>query len=182
MIHIIVAISKNNIIGKDGGLPWNIKGELSYFKKETMGNVVIMGRRTYESIGHPLAGRMNVVISNTVEYSDNNLITKRSLKEAIKCYCDKEIYLAGGYRIYEEGLKIADVIHLTYVKREVKGDVCFPSFAISDYKCQRILETEEYDRYLLVRKDSNEKKNINRDNHHAGNDGGLFFKKELYNI
>lgn len=181
MINIIVAISKNNVIGKDGGLPWHIEGELSYFKKMTLGNVVIMGRRTYESIGHPLDNRLNVVITNTVDYHGENLISKRSLEEALACYSDREIYIAGGYRLYQEGLLYADRIHLTYVKREVDGDVSFPIFDINDYECQKIEENKEYDRYLLIRKGSNEK-NTSCIGHHVNDDGRLFIKKELFNI
>lgn len=83
MIGLIVARSKNNVIGKNGQIPWRIKGEQKQFKELTTGNTVVMGRKSYEEIGHPLPNRMNIVVSNTANYSGENLLTVHSLQEAL---------------------------------------------------------------------------------------------------
>ena len=82
MISLIVARSKNNCIGKDGNIPWKIKGEQKQFKELTTNNIVIMGRNSYEEIGHPLPNRLNIVVSRTKEFKGDNLITVKSLQEA----------------------------------------------------------------------------------------------------
>ena len=82
MIGLIVARSKNNVIGKNGNIPWKIKGEQKQFRELTTGNVVIMGRKSYEEIGHPLPNRMNIVVSTTTEYQGDNLVSVKSLEDA----------------------------------------------------------------------------------------------------
>ena len=79
MIGLIVARSKNNVIGKNGNIPWKIKGEQKQFRELTTGNVVIMGRKSYEEIGHPLPNRMNIVVSTTTEYQGDNLVTRNNI-------------------------------------------------------------------------------------------------------
>ena len=83
MIGLIVARSKNNVIGKNGNIPWKIKGEQKQFRELTTGNVVIMGRKSYEEIGHPLPNRMNIVVSTTTEYQGDNLVSVKSLEDAL---------------------------------------------------------------------------------------------------
>ena len=95
MISLIVARSKNNVIGKGGNIPWTIKGEQKYFRELTTGNVVIMGRKSYEEIGRPFPNRQNIIVSNNNNYQAENLITVKSLQEAIeKAGNDKEIFVA----------------------------------------------------------------------------------------
>ena len=95
MIGLIVARSTNNVIGKKGCIPWNIDGELSQFKELTMGNAVVMGRRTYEEIGHPLPGRKVIVVSGSAKYEGNNICTVRSVEEAIEAAAGANVYFAG---------------------------------------------------------------------------------------
>lgn len=95
MIGLIVARSKNNIIGKNGVIPWKIKGEQKQFRELTTGNVVIMGRRSYDEIGHPLPNRETIVVSRTKEYLGENLHTAKSVKEAIGMLGDKDGFIAG---------------------------------------------------------------------------------------
>ena len=96
MIGLIVARSKNNVIGKKGEIPWKIKGEQKQFRELTTGNVVIMGRKSYEEIGHSLPNRKNIVVSRSKKYTGDNLVTVSSLQEAIEVAGDENIYISGG--------------------------------------------------------------------------------------
>ncbi|MBQ8199999.1 MAG: dihydrofolate reductase, partial [Lachnospiraceae bacterium] len=104
MIGLIVARSKNNVIGKNGKIPWKIKGEQKQFRELTTGNVVIMGRKSYEEIGRPLPNRRNIIVSGTKKFEGDNLETVSSLKEAIAAAGDAVIYVAGGYVLFKEAL------------------------------------------------------------------------------
>ena len=130
MIGLIVARSKNNAIGKNGQIPWRIKGEQKQFKELTTGNVVIMGRKSYEEIGRPLPNRMNIVVSNTVNYTGENLATVKSLQEALELAGrEKNVYISGGYRLFLEALPLVDKMYITEVDVIVDGgDVFFPEF------------------------------------------------------
>lgn len=136
MIGIIVAYDKNRVIGNKGKIPWNIKGEQRRFRELTTGNIVIMGRRTYEEIGKPLPRRINVVISNTQKYEGENLYTVGSLEEAIARFADsqKTMYVAGGARLYEQALPLADQLFVTELDYKVaEGDTYFPVFETQKY-------------------------------------------------
>ncbi len=128
MIALIVAYSKNRVIGNQGQIPWNIKGEQKRFKELTTGNIVIMGRRSYEEIGKPLPGRTTIVISKTHHYEDENCFTCNSLDEALRLSGSKEVYIAGGARLYKDALDIVDKMYITLIDKEEKGDTFFPSF------------------------------------------------------
>lgn len=137
MIGIIVARSTNNVIGKDGKIPWSIKGEQKQFKELTTGQTVIMGRRSYEEIGHPLPNRDNIIVSTTMTYEGPNICTARNLEEAIAMANTEEIYIAGGYSLFEEGLKFADKLFITEVDIVVPfGDTFFPEFDESKYNTE----------------------------------------------
>ncbi|MCI6276428.1 MAG: dihydrofolate reductase [Clostridium sp.] len=133
MIALIVAHSKNNVIGNKGRIPWNIKGELRRYKELTTGNVVIMGRRSYEEIGKPLPNRMNIVLSTTKTYEGKNLITVRSLKEALDIAGDRDVYISGGEKIFEEAIHIVDKMYITLVDKVIEGDTYFPDFNEEDF-------------------------------------------------
>ena len=134
MIGLIVARSKNNVIGKEGQIPWRINGEQKQFKKLTTGNFVVMGRKSYEEIGHPLPNRMNVVVSNTVAYSGENLVTVKSLQEAISLAGDADIYISGGYGLFKEAIPLVDKMFITEIDLVVEdGDVFFPEFNEEDF-------------------------------------------------
>lgn len=135
MIGLIVARSFNNVIGKKGHIPWKIEGEQNQFKELTVGNVVVMGRKTYEEIGHPLSGRKTIVISKTCKYEADGLTTVRSLKEALKLAEGQKLFIAGGYELYKEALPLVDVMYITEVQIVVEdGDVFFPAFNADDFE------------------------------------------------
>ena len=128
MIALIVAYAKNRVIGNNGRIPWNIKGEQKRFKELTTGNVVIMGRRSYEEIGKPLPNRTTIVVSNTKIYNSENCINARSLTEAIELAGNKDVYIAGGAKLYEEAMDIVDKMYITEIDAEIEGDTYFPYF------------------------------------------------------
>jgi len=134
MIALIVALAKNHVIGNNGYIPWKIKGEQKRFKDLTMGNVVIMGRRSFEEIGRPLPNRTTIVVSSTKEYTGENCFTVRSLQEAIELAGNKDVFISGGARLYEEALPIVEKMYITEIDKNVDGDTYFPQFAEEDFK------------------------------------------------
>ena len=128
MIALIVAFAKNQVIGNKGCSPWEIKGEQKRFRELTTGNVVIMGRRSYEEIGKPLPNRTTIVISNTKKFEGENCFTARTLEEAIELAGDKDIYIAGGVRLYEEVLPFVEKMYITEINLDIEGDTFFPYF------------------------------------------------------
>lgn len=128
MIALIVAFAKNQVIGNKGCIPWKIKGEQRRFKELTTGNVVIMGRRSYEEIGKPLPNRTTIVVSGTKNFDAENCMTAKSLAEAIKLAGDRDIYISGGARLYEEALPLVGKMYITEIDCEIEGDTYFPVF------------------------------------------------------
>lgn len=133
MVSIIVAKSKNNVIGNNNKLPWNISEDMKRFKELTTGNVVIMGRKTYESLPEqfrPLPNRLNIVITRNPDYKPNGVMVYDDLQKAIlKAGTNKEIFIIGGGEIYKEGLKFADRLYITEVDGEFEGDTYFPEIS-----------------------------------------------------
>ena len=151
MISIIVAVAKGGAIGKEGKIPWKIPGEQRQFKDLTTGHVVIMGRTSYEEIGHPLPERTNIVVSKTKVFSGENLYTVKSLQEAIKRAGQEEIFIAGGAELFQEALPLADKIYMTYVDMEVSdADRFFPDFLEEEYKREEIEKVGGETSYLRV--------------------------------
>ena len=152
MLAIIVARSKNNVIGKDGKIPWKIQGEQKQFKELTTGNTVIMGRRTFEEIGRPLPNRLNIVISHTAKYTGDNIITVKNLDQALYL-ATENAYIAGGYGVFKEALPLVDKMYITEVNMNVEnGTVFFPEFNEEDFNKIITEENEEYKRVLYTRK------------------------------
>lgn len=143
MIALIVAYTRNRVIGDKGRIPWRIKGEQRRFRELTTGNVVIMGRRSYEEIGHPLPNRFTVVVSNTASFEAENCTTARSLKEAValaeRLQPGKNIYISGGAGLYKEAVDIVEKLYITEIDAEIEGDTFFPIFDENDF----IKEIEE---------------------------------------
>lgn len=128
MIALIVAYSRNHVIGNLGHIPWRIKGEQKRFKELTTGNIVIMGRHSYEEIGKPLPNRTTIVISKTQKYECENCFTCESLAEALELSGEKDVYISGGAGLYNEAIKIVDKMYITLVDIEIEGDTYFPKF------------------------------------------------------
>ncbi len=127
MINIIVAAAKNNVIGKNGYLPWNLKLDMARFKQLTMDNVVIFGANTFNEINKPLAGRINIVLSSKKQFIDG-VVVCRSINEALNyaSKTDKEIFICGGESIYRQTMEKADRIYLTRINEDFDGDRFFP--------------------------------------------------------
>lgn len=129
MISFIVAVAENGVIGKGGGLPWYLPSEMALFKEKTIGHPIIMGRRTYESIGRALPGRTNIVISRSLSYKAPGCVVtdsiEKALQEAKNAKGAQEIFVIGGAAIYELAMPYADRIYLTRVKARIKGDKYF---------------------------------------------------------
>ena len=140
-LKLIAARSLNNVIGNDSEIPWKVKGEQKLFKKITMDSVLIMGRKTYESIGRPLPGRITIVISRNTDLMIPGCEVVGSLKLAIESATrsGKPIFVAGGGEIYAQALPLATEVHLTTVQCEADGNIFFPDFLENEFK---LLEQE----------------------------------------
>ncbi len=127
MLSIIAAIGQNNTLGKDNQLIWHLPADLKRFKKVTLGHHIIMGRKTFESLGKPLPNRTTIIISRDKNYHTDGCITVNSLAEAIKAaQKDENPYILGGAEIYKQSMDIADVLDLTFVHQAFEADVYFP--------------------------------------------------------
>jgi dihydrofolate reductase len=124
---LIAAMSSNKIIGQNNTIPWHIPEEMYHFKKSTMGHAVIMGRKTFESIGKALPGRLNIVLSKNKGLHIPGCKVTDSLTKAIQCCQDqKKSFIIGGQSIYQESLELVDTILLSILDREYEGDTFFP--------------------------------------------------------
>lgn len=130
-IGIIAAVSKNRVIGKDNRLPWHISADLKRFRDLTTGHVVIMGRKTFESIGRALPNRINIVVTRDEEFSALGCIICHSLEGALKVgqENDDKIFIIGGEQIFSESIDIVSRLYLTLVEGEFEGDVYFPDYS-----------------------------------------------------
>lgn len=120
-------MDRDGVIGRDGGLPWHLPADLQHFRRVTMGKPIVMGRKTHESIGRPLPGRENIVVSRTPGYQAPGCRVVSSLAEArASSRSASEIMVIGGAALYREALPLAKCVYLTEVHADVEGDVCFP--------------------------------------------------------
>lgn len=135
-IIIIVAMGENRVIGKDGKIPWRLSADLRRFKELTMDHPVIMGRKTYESLGKPLPGRENIILSRDEKFKPKGCVVLRFLAEALKLASSidgEKIFIMGGGQVYEDALFFADEIYLTLVKASFEGDVFFPELNSAEW-------------------------------------------------
>ena len=138
-ISIIVAQSKNRVIGKNNQLPWHLPADLKHFKSVTMGKPIIMGRKTFESIGRPLPGRLNVVISRQADLHIPGCDVFNSIEQALSSLDhEDEVMIIGGANLYAQMLDKADCVYLTIVETEVEGDAFFPELSKQEW----VLESE----------------------------------------
>ena len=126
MIHLIAAVARNGVIGYNGTMPWHLPADLQHFKALTMGHTIIMGRRTYESIGGPLPGRQNIVISTTLPELAGCSVAA-SLEEGLALADGAEIFILGGAMLYQQALPMADQLDLTLIDAAPQGDTWFPA-------------------------------------------------------
>lgn len=135
LISIIVAMAKDRIIGHKGQLPWQLPGDLQRFKRLTMGQTLVMGRRTFESIGAPLPGRRTIVVSRDLAYSAPGCDVAASLDEALSLAGDgREVFICGGEDIYRQALPLTDRIYLTELDYRVFGDTRFPELSLTEFR------------------------------------------------
>ncbi len=134
---IVAKAESNNVIGINNQLPWHLKDDLQNFKKYTMGHHILMGRKTFESIGKALPGRMSLVISSTPRANEENVLWFTSIFRAIKQAersGETELFIIGGEKIFKYALSLVDRIYLTEVKGDIQGDVYFPQLSLKNWK------------------------------------------------
>ena len=136
-LSMIWAMSKNRTIGRDNDLPWHLPEDLKHFKRTTMGKPVIMGRKTWDSIGKPLPGRSNIVITRNEDFAAEGVSVVHTFEAAIslqECVETDEVVVIGGVAIYALAFPLADRLYLTRVHAQVKGDTFFPEFDENDWQ------------------------------------------------
>ena len=134
-VSIIVAIAENGVIGRAGKLPWHLSADLRRFKRLTMGHALIMGRKTYESIGRPLPGRTSVVVTRQSQYQPTGVQVAPSLRRGLEIVSEHEqAFIIGGSQIYGPALEIADRLYVTRVHAPVEGDVSFPPLDSTEWR------------------------------------------------
>jgi dihydrofolate reductase len=125
-VSLIVAMARNRVIGMNNTLPWHLPADLKHFKSLTMGHHIVMGRKTYESIGKPLPGRTSVVVTRNANYTQPGVLVANSLEGAISaCGNDAEIFVIGGAELYCQAINLADRIYLTEIEADIPGDAHF---------------------------------------------------------
>lgn len=146
ILSLIAALGRSGVIGNRNRLPWRLPGDLAHFKKTTWGKTLIVGRKTYESIGGPLPGRQMIVLTRNREYrpeteasgengpNDRNPLVVQSLDEALSLADSEEIFVAGGAEIYQLALPKADRLYLTRIDGDFPGDVYFPTVNFQEWK------------------------------------------------
>jgi len=133
-LSLIVATAKNRVIGVNNTLPWHLPEDLKRFRALTTGHHIIMGRKTYDSLGRLLPGRTTVIVTRNQAYKVEGAIVVHSLKDAIaSCGDDEEVFLIGGAELYKDGLELANKLYVTEINAEYEGDAFFPEFNLSEW-------------------------------------------------
>ena len=139
LLSLICAMDKNRLIGNNNGLPWHLPADLALFKKNTLGKPIIMGRKTFDSIGYPLPGRQNIVITKNPDWRAKGCDTANSVDQALELVKNAdEAMLIGGSSLYQQTIEIADMLYLTLINHAYYGDTWFPEF--------------DFDRWIVVEK------------------------------
>ncbi|WP_026462706.1 dihydrofolate reductase [Adhaeribacter aquaticus] len=136
MIASIFAMSSNRVIGKDNTLPWHLPADLKFFKNKTTGHPILMGRKTYESIGKPLPNRTSIVITRQENYEVPGAIVVNSLSDAIKAgqVINQDLFIIGGAEILKEAIPLIDTMYLTKIHEEFEGDVFYPEYNPAEWQ------------------------------------------------
>ncbi|PWQ98935.1 type 3 dihydrofolate reductase [Leucothrix arctica] len=135
IVSMIVAMAEDRVIGLNGSMPWHLPADFAYFKKSTMGCPIIMGRKTFDSIGKRLPGRRNIVLTRSSDLVIAGCDVVTSLDEAL-ALVDKEheVFIIGGQQLYEQALPIANRLYLTHIQTKLEGDTCFPDYSNYPWK------------------------------------------------
>jgi dihydrofolate reductase len=153
-ISIIVAITENNIIGRDNGMPWHLPADLKFFREKTTGHYIVMGRKTFESIGggRPLPNRVSIIITKQKDYKAEGCLIAHSLEEAIALAKDQdELFIIGGKQIYDQALAFANKMYITRIHTSIDGDTSFPCYDDSKWEMTSYKErdADEKNAYAL---------------------------------
>jgi dihydrofolate reductase len=134
-VSVIAALARNGVIGIDNRLPWRLPEDLAHFKALTLGHPILMGRKTFESLGRPLPGRTNVVITRNPDYRPDGCLVAASIPAAVAlCGGAEEVFFIGGAELYAQAIPLADRLYLTEVDVEAKGDAWFPDYDRSAFR------------------------------------------------
>ncbi|MEE9309468.1 MAG: type 3 dihydrofolate reductase [Cocleimonas sp.] len=136
-LSMIAAMGKNRVIGKDNDMPWHLPADLQHFKKTTLGSPIIMGRKTYDSIGRPLPGRLNIILSRNTKLEIEGCSVVNSLDKALDLARQTdatEIFITGGAHLYDTFLEEADRLYITLIDEEFEGDTYFPDYTQLNWK------------------------------------------------
>ncbi|QCR22933.1 dihydrofolate reductase [Pontibacter sp. SGAir0037] len=151
MIAIVVAIAENNVIGKDNQLIWHLPADLRHFKQLTLGHPIIMGRKTFESIGKPLPGRTSIIITRQQDYQVEDCVVVHSVEEALAKAkeLDERASIIGGAEIYRQALPFTDTVYLTRLHHTFEGDTFFPELPAEDWQqvAEAFHEPDEKNKY-----------------------------------
>jgi dihydrofolate reductase len=139
-LSVIVAVAENRVVGKNNALPWHLSEDLQYFKRTTLGKPIVMGRKTFESIGRPLPGRTNIVVSRNPDYFAEGIKIVSSLEQALQLAQDialiddtRELMVIGGAAVYAAAIPVADRLYVTEIHAAVEGDAYLPSIKWSNW-------------------------------------------------
>lgn len=133
-ISLIWCMGSNRVIGLNNKMPWHLPAELAYFRRTTKGHTVLMGRKTFESIGKPLPYRKNVILTTNTTYHPDDTEVVHSIDQALETYGDSELFIVGGSEVYTQFLPYADKLHVTIIDHEFAGDTYFPEFDLDEWK------------------------------------------------
>ena len=151
IISLIAAMGRNYVIGKDNSLPWKLPEDMKRFKELTLNKPVVMGRKTFESIGKPLPDRKNIILTRDKNYSVQGCIVVHSAEEALKAAKGtEEVMIIGGEQIFKEFLPIANKMYLTFIDEEFEGDAYFPEYSVNEWKEVKKEEHENDYKYAFV--------------------------------
>ncbi|BCB04439.1 dihydrofolate reductase [Bacillus sp. KH172YL63] len=157
MLSFIVAMDKNQVIGINNELPWRLPADLAFFKKTTMGQPIIMGRKTFESIGKVLPGRENIIVTRDTDYSKDGCTVIHSIEDIkrINANTDEELFVIGGAEIFNATFDSADRLYITLIDEEFEGDTYFPELDPNEWKViskEKGMKNEQnpYDYYFIV--------------------------------
>lgn len=158
-IIIISAIAQNGVIGTaKGEMPWHVKEEFAHFKSTTLGSPIIMGRKTFETLGKPLKGRLNIIVTHSETFQVEDTIVHHSLLSAVD-FCSKEkyekIFVIGGREIYSQAIPLADEMILSFMKFNAEGEILFPEYDENDWQKTDERNFEQFSVVTFVRKGKN---------------------------